>query len=173
MFFKLSAAIGAAFFLMAAPSPGFGAPSKSTIEAYNAAKVSLPKAIQAAQEHAGAKAVSAEFETESGKGVYEVEVLKGKDIVKYKVDATTGQVTDAGKNTFESLFNRVKPEDIGAAKVTLEQAIGAAETQAGGKAIKAEVERESGRVEYEVDVLVGNDTKRVKIDGVSGQAVTG
>jgi uncharacterized membrane protein YkoI len=172
MFFKMPAAIAVAFLLVASCSAAFAA-SKSTIDAYNAAKMSLPQAIQTAEKHASAKAVSAEFDTESGKGVYEIEVLKGKDIVKYKVDANTGQVVDAGKETFESLFNRVKPEDIEGAKVTLEQAIGAAEKQLGGKAIKAEVERKSDRVQYEVDVLVGNDTKTVKIDGVSGQAVAG
>ena len=59
------------------------------------------------------------------------------------------------------------------AKVSLTQAVGAAEAQAGGRATKAELESERGEVAYQVEVVTA-DSKvfDVRIDAASGKVVS-
>lgn len=57
---------------------------------------------------------------------------------------------------------------LDASKTTLAQAIDAAEQRIGGKAMKAEVEQERGRLHYGVWVLKGEDRKKVEVDANDG-----
>ncbi len=63
--------------------------------------------------------------------------------------------------------------DLAKAKVTLAQAIGAAEAQSGGKATKAELEGERGTVVYQVEVVTA-DSKvfDVKVDAADGKVLS-
>ena len=63
--------------------------------------------------------------------------------------------------------------DLAKAKVTLAQAIGAAEAQSGGKATKAELEGERGAVVYQVEVVTA-DSKvfDVKVDAADGKVLS-
>ena len=56
------------------------------------AKVSLTKAIAAAEQHAAGKATKAEFERGKQGPVYEVEVVSGGKVFDVKVDAEQGTV---------------------------------------------------------------------------------
>ena len=57
-------------------------------------------------------------------------------------------------------------------KLSLVQAVGAAEQHAGGRAIRAELENENGRIVYGVEVVGKNQVTDVKIDANNGQIVS-
>jgi uncharacterized membrane protein YkoI len=63
--------------------------------------------------------------------------------------------------------------DLAQARVGLAQAVGSAETHAGGKATKAELEGEHGAVVYQVEVVTP-DSKvfDVKVDAADGRVLT-
>lgn len=63
------------------------------LAALDAAKISLPEAIAAAEKNGAGKAVDAGFENEDGKAGYEVEVLGANGSQTLFVDAQTGAVT--------------------------------------------------------------------------------
>ena len=63
--------------------------------------------------------------------------------------------------------------DLAKAKITLAQAVSAAETQAGGKATKAELEGERGTVVFDVEVVTAdNKVFDVKVDAVDGKVLS-
>jgi uncharacterized membrane protein YkoI len=59
------------------------------------ARTSLVQAIEAAERHAGGKAVSARLEDENGRFVYEVEVIASGKSTGVKVDSGDGKVLSA------------------------------------------------------------------------------
>lgn len=68
------------------------------IAAFRKAPVSLAGAIQKAEGHSGATAMSAEFEFEHGKGVYDVELLAADGtMLEVEIDADSDEVIDVEK----------------------------------------------------------------------------
>jgi uncharacterized membrane protein YkoI len=63
------------------------------------AKLTLNQAVSAAEQHLKGRAASAEFESSSGKLLYEVEVVAGAKVFEVEVDGMTGQI---GKVTEDS-----------------------------------------------------------------------
>lgn len=63
--------------------------------------------------------------------------------------------------------------DLGKAKVSLNQAVSAAEAQAGGKATKAELDGEGGQLAFSVEV-VSADSKvfDVRVDATDGKVLS-
>lgn len=59
------------------------------------AKIGMTQAVAAAEEHAGGKAARAEFERHNGQWVFDVEVVKGNQVMDVKVDPTTGRILSA------------------------------------------------------------------------------
>lgn len=167
MFRKVALGATLAVLLTAA---SHGQPDTGRTPTVTDVKLPMTQAIQTAEAQGKGKAISVEFD---GKGPeYEVKILTadGK-LVKYKLDANSGQLRGTENEIFERFFTRLKPQILQAAATTLTQAIAVAEQSVGGKAIGAEVERESAdRVLYEVSVLKSDrTTQKVKIDGTSGQ----
>jgi uncharacterized membrane protein YkoI len=56
-------------------------------------------------------------------------------------------------------------------KLTLADAIAAAERQTGGRAVEAKLEKEHGMVSFEVEVMKDRAFQKVVIDAKSGQVV--
>lgn len=56
-------------------------------------------------------------------------------------------------------------------KITLTQAIAAAERHQGGQAYEAKVDDDSFKPEYEVDVVKDGRVYEVRVDGVSGAVI--
>ena len=56
------------------------------------AKVTLTRAMQKAAQSLNGKVISAEFELEKGKPVYDIKVVKGNQIYDVSIDANTGKV---------------------------------------------------------------------------------
>lgn len=63
--------------------------------------------------------------------------------------------------------------DLAKARITLVQAVSAAEAQAGGKATKAELEGEKGAVVFDVEVVTAeNKVFDVKVDAADGKVLS-
>ncbi|EIM24456.1 PepSY domain-containing protein [Microvirga lotononidis] len=164
-------------FAQTPPAPAAGAPAGVTrdsnkFQAARSAKVSLSQAVEAAEKQGQGRATEAEFEVKDGGGQYEIKVLSntGDKLTKFKLDANSGQVVETENQPFERYFTRLKPADFQSAKVSLKDAIAAAEQRVGGKATDAEVEREGNAVQYEIDVATADKTQEIKVDA-NGQVV--
>ena len=59
------------------------------------AKVTLTSAMQKAAQSLNGKVISAEFELEKGKPVYDIKVVKGNQIYDVSIDANTGKVLNS------------------------------------------------------------------------------
>jgi uncharacterized membrane protein YkoI len=57
------------------------------------------------------------------------------------------------------------------AKISLTEAIKAAEQKVGGKAMEAEVDEESNAVQFEIEVLKDGKIHEVKVDGKTGKVL--
>jgi uncharacterized membrane protein YkoI len=57
------------------------------------------------------------------------------------------------------------------AGVSLSEAISAAEQSAGGKAVKAELEKSKGGLAYDVEVVAGNKVVDVKVDPANAKVL--
>ena len=71
---------------------------KKELAEYNAmkqAKVTLTSAMQKAAQSLNGKVISAEFELEKGKPVYDIKVVKGNQIYDVSIDANTGKVLNS------------------------------------------------------------------------------
>ena len=74
---------------------GYAANGENDALAIAGAKIDLAKAVAAAEQHVGGKASKGEYERHKGQGVYEIEVVKDKQVMDVKVDATSGSVISA------------------------------------------------------------------------------
>ena len=68
---------------------------------------------------------------------------------------------------------KVLAQRVAAAKLTLADAIQAAEKATGGTAIEAEYELEGDGLEIEINVLVGDKVKEVEFDAMTGKVMKG
>jgi uncharacterized membrane protein YkoI len=63
------------------------------------------------------------------------------------------------------------PVDASKATVTMSQAVATAEQQAGGKATRAKLENETGKLLYEVKVAGKDKVTEVKVDATDGKVL--
>ena len=63
------------------------------------------------------------------------------------------------------------PGDVSKATVTMSQAVATAEQQAGGKATRAKLENETGKLLYEVKVASKDKVTEVKVDATDGKVL--
>ena len=63
------------------------------------------------------------------------------------------------------------PIDVSKATVTMSQAVATAEQQAGGKATRAKLENETGKLLYEIKVASKDKTTEVKVDAQDGKVL--
>ena len=144
--------------------------SSDRYAAIQGAKVGIAQAIGVAEKKDGSgKAISAEFETQSGSdpAQYEIKVLypDGK-LVEHKVDATNASVIKSENQPFEKYFTRLKAADFQNAKASLTAAIEMAERQVGNgaKAVDVEVEKDGSAVLYEIELVTATGKHEVKVD---------
>jgi uncharacterized membrane protein YkoI len=78
----------------------------------------------------------------------------------------TGAFAESGKGEHGA------PVDLSKVQVAMSQAIATAEQQAGGKATKAKLENEQGKLLYEVRVAGKDRATEVKIDAQDGKVLS-
>lgn len=144
---------------------GIGSAVADSKAAMNA-KTTIVQAIEAA-EAKGGKATEAEFSDDNG-GRWEVKVVAegGNKLTEYYVDPNSGQITGQEEQTYEKYFTMLKPENFDKAQTQLKAAVSAAEAFAKGKAVDAEVERDSDAVKYEITVATADGDKDVNVDAM-------
>ncbi len=119
----------------------------------------------------GGKILSAEYEHESGKYIWSLDVKSGSLIKEVWVDPMSGKVI---KISSESMMNEKdeKAEEAGKAKVTKAEAEKIAlKAVPGGKVTEAELEHESGMFIWSLDVKSGKTNKEVWISPESGKVL--
>ncbi len=71
---------------------------ENDVLAIESTKFSLTQAASVAEQNVGGKAARAEYEHHKGAWVFDVEVVKGKQVVDVKIDPMSGKVISAVEN---------------------------------------------------------------------------
>ncbi len=142
-------------------------------EALNKATVTLTQATQIAEKQEPGKTISAEFDIEKDRPLWEVKVLGNGGVKEYKIDASSGAVVKVEDEHIRGkLINFVTGmnlKDLNNAKTPLVQAVSAAEKKMNGKAVKVQVEHELGAIQYDIFIRAADKTEKVKIEASTGQ----
>lgn len=148
----------------------------ATVQALGAAKLTLADAIRTAETAGQGMVTGAEFEIKDGKPVFDVTTQNGAAEIDHLIDPATGamlastpDVEDADGDSDTDEASELTA--LQGAKVTLLQAITAAEGQ-GGKALSAEYAQEDGTLAIEVEMAdASGKTVDLKVDAVTGQVM--
>ncbi|NQV94950.1 MAG: PepSY domain-containing protein [Sphingomonadales bacterium] len=154
-------------------APGSGVTRPST---------SFAEAVRSAERQTKGRAGKVELEREGGVYVYEVKTFSNEGPVKVSVDFATGKIGSVKSRGFlariEDIFDSDdKREDealfkaLATSPVTLSQAIDAAESNTGGRAIKAKMKDRYGSMYYDVALIVEGSKKRVAVDSATAKVV--
>lgn len=142
------------------------------------AKITLAEAVAIALEKVPGKAVSAELKAEKDELDFEVEILVDGKHKEVEIDAVTGKiegVEDVSAEELKSEAEEVKAETAAAeAATTLAQAIAIAMKHVPeGRCLVAEPDfkKKTGKLVFEVGLLVDDKVKEVQIDGASGTVI--
>ncbi len=141
-------------------------------EAQMKPKVTKAQAEQAALAAVkGGKVVSGEYEKENGKHIWSFDIRTDGAIKEVWVDPVSGMVTKISTET-KANEKKEKAADMKSAKITKAEAEAIAlKAVPGGKVMESELEHESGKFIWSLDVKSGKETKEVWIDPQSGKVV--
>ncbi len=93
---------------------------------------------------------------------YVLEIVAGTAIALHAIAASSG----------ETHVSYARLADGSTPRITIGQAIVIAEQHAGGEAVEAELDREDGRLVYDVDVETADGDVEVIIDPVTGDVLS-
>jgi uncharacterized membrane protein YkoI len=136
--------------------------------------VGLPAAIAAAEEKTGGKLVDIVLDaTAKGGAAYAATLVKGDDVVRANVDATSAAVQPLPARKSKSDRETVEKARALTDGVTdLKQMVGTVEEQHGGaKAVEAEILLVSGYVIYDMQLANNGAAERVAIEARSGRPI--
>ena len=143
------------------------------LAAFQNVKISLTQAITTAEQHAGGgKVIDVSFEEKGGTPAYRAKIYHNNSVWEGLIDANTGNIVGQPTSISE---NRLDQEDkaelraLQTAKVTLAEAVKAAEQQGNGKAIDAGLEEHNGTVVYDIEIVQNGTVHRVMVDTKTGQ----
>jgi uncharacterized membrane protein YkoI len=140
------------------------------------ARVSMNQAITVSEEQGSGQAIDAEYIPKSGTlGLYDVKVLSmdGKKLLDFNINPENGRVLKATRERVGKVFTRIKPADLQSAQTPLKGAIKTAEAQTGGKAVRADIDRQGDTVRYTVKVAMADGTTEIiKVNGVDGKVAS-
>jgi uncharacterized membrane protein YkoI len=80
-------------------------------------------------------------------------------------------ITGIGLSTVALADDAEKVRALSEAKISLTQAIAAAEKHQGGQAYEASIDDDSFKPEYEINIVKDGKTYEVTVDGVSGTVI--
>ncbi len=99
--------------------------------------------------------------------IYNIEITKGNLETDIKIDPSTGSILNIQAETEEEIT--VEDLDKIEDKITEEKAKEIALNEVNGKIIKIEIEKENGRLLYEVEVKEGNNIAEIEINAETGE----
>ena len=144
------------------------------IERFRSSSISISQAMAIAEaRHAGATTADISFDG-SGVPVYRVKTLHNDRIWRYTINAATGEVMggEAALPLAElDHEDRSNLAALGSIRHRLADAVRVAEKAASGKAISGGLVRDSGRLNFAIVVISGDDLKEVLLEppGVRGK----
>lgn len=151
-FSTLALSLSLMFGGLAAATPAMAKDSVAQVQAMVAqTKVTLAQAVQAALAVVPGKALDAQLDDDKGQVRYEVEIITPQGhSVEVWVNATTGV---AVQHEDDGPAKRKERERLEASKITLLQAIAAAQKHTPGTVVDAELSNDWGQTAFAVDVL--------------------
>lgn len=117
--------------------------------------------------------IRAQQDWEDGRAVYEVEFYSGSVEYDYEIDATTGAIRSADRDVEGFTVPSTTPSTSSGATITAERAkqIALAEVP-GGTVFKCQLDRDDGRLVYEVEVYTSTAEYDFEIDAQTGSILS-
>lgn len=142
----------------------------------------LAQAVRSAEQRTKGRAAKVKLEREDGVYLYEVKTVSKEGPVEVEIDFATGKVGRVkGRGIMDRIEGVFDKEDaredaallkaLEASPVTLVRAIEAAESNTGGRAIKAKLKDRYGVSYFEVALLVEGSKRRVEVDSASARVI--
>lgn len=157
----------------ASQSERVGTPPRSDVQPFESAKLSLTQAIAESQKEMRGKTLDARFEVWQGRPAYLIRTYSANQIWESRIDANTGQALGQPTTVSQSELGPQAQRNITAlnnAQTSLNQAIGDAEQQQGGKAIMARVKSSrGGSATYDVGLVKDGRLHTAMVDASTGQ----
>ncbi|WP_227429792.1 PepSY domain-containing protein [Psychrobacter sp. I-STPA6b] len=132
--------------------------------------VTIEQAIAVAQQNFNGELSSIEFDYDdtTRKGVYEIKLVSTTTKMELKVDANTGNVLEHKQERLDR-DDKVKYDRLKQSTISLSDAIKRAKQR--GHVIEAEFDIENGQAVYEIEVLQGQQKRKVVINTMTGQFI--
>lgn len=150
-----------------------GTPPRARMQPFESAKLSLTQAIADSQKEKRGKTLDARFEIFQGKPAYLIRTYSANQMWESRIDANTGQPLGQPTTVPRSELGPQSQRDVTAlnnAQTPLEQAIGNAEQQDGGKAIMASVKSSrAGNAAYDIGLVRNGRLHTAMVDASTGR----
>ncbi|CAN7259409.1 PepSY domain-containing protein [Phenylobacterium sp. LjRoot219] len=131
------------------------------------AVVPLKQAVAAAERAVGGKAFDAELDTEHGRLVYEISLVKDGRAVEAEIDPATGKLLRQNRSAPPLPWDSSSLKAAQSAPKSLTQTISMVETSTKGRVTDISLERRNERHYYEVE-LAGAQDREVRVDLQTG-----
>lgn len=129
--------------------------------------VPLKQAVATAERAVGGKAFDAELDTERGRLVYEISLVKDGRAVEAEVDPATGKLLRMSRQAPPLPWDSASLKAAQTAPKSLSQTISMVETSTKGRVTDISLERRKQRHYYEVE-LAGAQDREVRVDLQTG-----
>jgi len=129
--------------------------------------IPLKQAVAAAERIVGGKAFDAELDTERGRQVYEISLVKDGRAVEVEIDPATGQLIRQNRQARPAPWDAGSLRAAQSAPKPLAQTIGMVEASTKGRVTDISLERRKQRHYYEVE-LAGAQDREVLVDLQTG-----
>jgi uncharacterized membrane protein YkoI len=151
--------------------------SKTSLQAFDQAKISLQNAISTIESTLGGVVIDAKFQISNGHPVYIVttSLAWDKSVCEGTVDAQTGDLIAKGKVIPDARLDQKSRSVLAGLHewyASLGEAIVAAQDSSGGKPISAHLTEREGRAFFEVTLVKGASTIEVVVDANDGHVVS-
>lgn len=135
--------------------------------------VGLVRAVNAAEQATGGRAIEAEYDDDSG-GFYAVDVVEGGAIRRVMVDARTGAVGSTKKLRTKTVW--MKWTDRAALRAAtagrpLGELLQSVEKTTNGRVTDVSLTTDKGRVFYDVEAVTSSGSRSLVVDPASGTAL--
>ena|GEM_PF-916777 len=140
---------------------------KSSKEKIDKTVIDMKKAIQIALNEFPGTVYEAEIDREDGRLVYEIEIYDNGEKAELDIDAYTGEITSIE-------IKKKNKKIIASAKavITMEKAIQIALNEFPGTVYEAELDREDGRLIYEIEIKANGEEADFDIDAFTGEIIS-
>lgn len=132
--------------------------------------IGVTRAVGLAETALSGRAIEAELETQDGRLVYEIDVVRNGAILKALIDARGGQLVAAEKQQIETAVRGWLDKDrLRASQRPLAPVLAGLEAETGGKVTEVGFDSEGRGAHYEIEVATAAGVADVRIDPSTGK----